>query len=261
MNSPQQLYEQLDLYLNGMMEASELAAFEDKIKTNSRIAAELQSFQLLRRALTPSRKVAAAPSHQKQQITSPAFTSNEEASNSETPDASRSRVGTHALSILGIVLLFALAIYSVKFLQPNNANEDLFSAYFNPVFTVDTFSNHQPEWTQVEKYIESHEYIKAIPILEELLRLSSSQETIQAHYYLGICYLATNDPDQKKVIYHLEKADLPDNPEHLTVQWYMGLAYLRYGNTSKARSFFDRLSSHSQFSKHDTLVDLIDNMR
>lgn len=259
MNSPQQLYEQLDLYLNGMIDASELAAFQDKIKTNSRIAAELQSFQLLRKALAPSRKVASTPSPQKQKITPTSFAQDIESSGSQTPATQRSRVGTHALSILGIVLLFALSIYSVKFLQPN-ANEDLFSAHFKPAFTVDTFSNHQPKWAQVEKYIESEAYIKAIPILEELLPLSSAQETIQAHYYLGICYLATNDPDHKKVISHLENADVPHNPEHLTVQWYMGLAYLRYGNTSKARSFFERLSGHSKFSKHDRLVDLIGDM-
>lgn len=258
MNSPQQLYEQLDLYLNGMMEASELAAFEDKIKTNSRIAAELQSFQLLRKALSPSRKVTTAPSQQRRQVASPAITSNGDSN--PIPGTQRSRIGTHAFSILGIVLLFALAIYSVKFLQPN-ANEDLFAAYFNPVFTVDTFTNHQPQWAQVEQHIESEAYLKAIPILEELLPISSPQEAIQTHYYLGICYLATNDPDHKKVISHLEKADLPHNPEHLTVQWYMGLAYLRYGNTSKARSFFERLSGHSKFSKHDTLVELIGDMR
>ena len=267
MKSPQQLYEQMERYLSGSMRKKEREAFEEKIGSNRRFAAELESFRILRGILRA--EIPAAPATPRRNRSTKAAPTD----STIDPSAGKS-TGTSAyfvpdpkpgamrffLSTGGILLLFALSVYLVNFLQPVPGQE-LFKAHFRvcPAPDPATFSLAPEQGEAIRQHFDQKDYAAAIPLLKEVASLPG-MTGLKAHYYLGVCYLALDPPATQQAIRHLAKADIPQNPDHLQVEWYLGLAYLKEGHVQRARSLLNRIAGQSQFQNNAQLSDLISDL-
>jgi tetratricopeptide (TPR) repeat protein len=265
MKSPQQLYEQLECYLNGSMRKKEREAFEEEIRTHRRLAEELASFQLLRRVLRqPQQEMVSPP--QKSRLSKPAAkaTPKPKASpdtlsfQASTP---KPGIGRFILASLSIILLFALSIYAVNLLQPS-PDQELFSAYFQVCASPDT--NHAPlntaPWAEIRQHFDAKNYAAAIPLLQEVCTRPGA-EGLNAHYYLGVCYLAIEPAATRKAIEHLMAADVPQSTDQLEAEWYLGLAYLKNGETRRAGNLFKRMNQQTEFTNKTKLEELISDLK
>lgn len=273
MKSPYELYEQLELYLNDSLSAKDRNTFEEEIRTHPRIAAELASFQVLRRVLRSSgaRPTKQSSSAKPSRLTKAASTRPKEPKETETkaPQARPSRQthkpkstkGRFVLAAAGIILLFTLAIYAIDTLQAPQENE-LFALYFQAGDAPEPskFAETTAQWTVIKHNFDAKKYAAAIPLLEEMSN-QPGEEGLKAHYYLGVCYLALDQPATRLAINHLMIADVPQHTDQLQTEWYLGLAYLKSGQAHRASSIFKRINSYSEFNNKQRLGELISDLQ
>ncbi len=169
----------------------------------------------------------------------------------KSPDISRKEVFSRSLYLRYISLSAAAiigAVFLVKALIPSDNPEKLFNSYYKPFNAVSpvTRSMNNVEEGSFASAIVSYrtgDYISAAAGFSEAALKDSSY--VSPRFFLGLTQLALNNYDQAINLL----STIVNHPGEYgkEAQWYLGLAYLKTGNRSKASECFVHLAKSTGF--------------
>lgn len=135
-----------------------------------------------------------------------------------------------------------LAILSYQLWDTNLNHTEVFLQYYKPYYNVVDEPNRDSvllaDGASAFQLYDKGEYPKAIEGLRSAL--ASDPHNAQTSFYLGLSYLAANQPDS--AIRYLDKGYPGESAFSEPAQWYLGLAYLKSGRTEAAKNIFKEIS-------------------
>ena len=118
-----------------------------------------------------------------------------------------------------------------------------------------------PVWNSaIQKYSEKR-FEDAIDDFKVLLKSSKFPHASAANFYLGICYLTINLPDS--AISHFTLVS-PSSSLSQDAGWYLGLSYLKAGNTEKGAGAFEKIAAlpkHYKKKQAKEILELLSRMK
>lgn len=218
----------IDRYYNGSMVQDERAIFEKKLHRNADFRAIVEDLkttilgietQLLKERLDEFH--------------------NEIYRESPQP----SKKGTPSLKFINIAIAAGIIIaLGVFWLKDGTANDRLFSSYFKPdpgLATTMGFSDNFAFYDAMVNYKQG-DYKTALSKWEKLVDKAPQNDTL--NYFMGVAYLA--DEKVENAVRHLNTTI--QNPQSVFLEdayFYLGLAYLKSGQTEDAIHAFQQSNS------------------
>lgn len=163
---------------------------------------------------------------------------------SEQQKSNKSSRKSFAIRVIGFAAAALIAIVLIiKSFAPSDTSNSLYQEYYKPLnaFTsttrsgeikIDNFSD------AIEKYNKG-EYLLASKMLNELISIDNN--SMKYKFYSGITQLQLGN--YQLAIEQLNQVLSNSNEFNKDANWYLGLAYLKVGNTNKAISEFKKLSN------------------
>jgi tetratricopeptide (TPR) repeat protein len=144
----------------------------------------------------------------------------------------------------GLVAAMALLFFSVPFLtQQRSTPEQLFARYFEVSPNLGLQASRSDAYTlpasQAYRAYDSGDYAGAARLFESMIEESDHRMTDL--YHLGNCYLALGAWDQG--IAALEEVATSGIGLSENARWYLSLAYLRTGETGKAKKLLQEVAA------------------
>jgi tetratricopeptide (TPR) repeat protein len=148
-------------------------------------------------------------------------------------------------SLAAIIVLLAVYLTSYNF-----SSDDLIGLYYKPAESTISFRNastHNDILSLGMEYYDNHEYQKAIELFETVLEQDESQ--LGVNLYAGISHMeleeyATANSNFQTII------DQEPNPFVESATWYLGLCYLFTNDKDKAKeAFLVLVENHSYYEK------------
>jgi len=146
--------------------------------------------------------------------------------------------GAYALAAALVICLAALVYLNVK----EKPHEAAFAEYFAPYPSAVPLVRSQQSQSALEAAFERYaakDYEAALPLFQELLA-AEPQRTALIRFYMGICYLATDEPQRAISIFQKELDDSASQ-FHDPAEWYLALAFLKANDTEKCKSVLKRI--------------------
>lgn len=158
---------------------------------------------------------------------------------------------TITLLLISSVLLYFLTQNSIK------SNQEVFALYYVPPKSEPVRSEQsalEMKFSQASGLFEHQEYVLAQQLLEEII--SNRPDYIKAIFYLGHCYLMTNDTEKSIQLFQ-KIIDHGDNIFVYEARWYQSLAYVKAGQIESAKESLMQVNE-----THDTkqLLKDLDNL-
>lgn len=136
-----------------------------------------------------------------------------------------------------------IAIFSYRMLDINPNHNEVFLKYYKPYYNVVDEPQREsvlpPDDASAFQWYDKGEYLRAIAGLRSAFTRNPNNH--EASFYLGLCYLAVNQPDS--AVLYLNKSYQGESALSEPAQWYLGLAYLKSGKTGMANKVFSEISN------------------
>jgi hypothetical protein len=230
----------IDKYINGEITEDELKLFENELKINPQLKAELELHKKIDDAI----------------INDDLANFNKRMKNIHS-DYTSSKV-VHKTNFIqkniyylvaAIIILF-IAIASIVYFSNNKklSNTEIYSMYFKPYETInkrsaETITNDDIYKEALRNY-DKENYSKAIKLFSQLFEQDDSY--MAAYLYAGISLMENNN------FHEAEKSfqTIINNNNICYIQqaeWYLGLCYLKADKSKKAKKQFNKIVSRQGF--------------
>ena len=147
------------------------------------------------------------------------------------------------MSVAASFLIIAMLSYWMW--DINSGHSDVYLKYYKPYYNVVDEPKRDsvllPDDASAFQLYDKGEYSEAIGGLRNAL--VSNPNNAQASFYLGLSYLALNQPDS--AVRYLDKSYQGESSLSEPAQWYLGLAYLKSGRTEDAKKVFKEIYNTS----------------
>ncbi len=225
--------EYIERYLQGLMPPEERLWFEKEIEGNPDLQAEIDFHMKVDAVLTDKKSIDLKNTLDKIHAEIDIVAADSYLETKRKRRLSPSLYGIVTLVLVGVIL-FATKLHTTT--------DELISAYYKPEKSYVSFrgdgeqNNLLPE---ALNYYENHNYSKAIAIFEQILEKDPNQ--VGANLYSGIAYLELKNYDKANDKFqHIISLD--PNPFVESAKWYLGLCYLFTDETVKAKNIFSELA-------------------
>lgn len=224
-NQSQEEFERIDHYLDGQMSLEEQTVFEEVLKTDHLLNQQVEETRLLRQAV------------EEQSLHNKLDAFHEELSSRQPKTKPIESLKKPSFSIKYYAIAASLALliglgYWLLFGQ-KTADEKLFAQYFKPdpglITPMSTTSDYEFYRGMVD-YKQAN-YKLAIQRWNLLIEQKPDNDTL--NYFLGVSYLA-QDKNKKAIAYFAEAVKSPKSIFINESWYYLGLTYLKEGNTDDA---------------------------
>ncbi len=259
MYASEEIYEKIELYINGQLPQEEQTAFEQEINTSQELADEVRLFKELKNAIFEPG--AEQIKSELKSLYAQNKIEGQPVNTSKNTGGKQIFLKTKQFYYVAASLLL-IAINAVLVLNNNNnsyTDADAFVAYYTPYEylaherTED--SNVNPLHHAIKNY-EKGAYKEAIATLEGE---QNKERNSLIYYYKGLSYLAMGESSQ--AIDEFNKCIQFDSTLFTEpAMWYMALAYIKEHNREKASSILTKLAqSEGRYSqKADELNQALD---
>lgn len=230
----------IDKYINSEMTGDELELFENELKMNSRLKAEIELYKKIDHAIIND---GLANFNKKINDIHSEHTSSK-------VDHKTNFIQKNIYYLVAAIIILIIAIASIIYFSNNKklSNTEIYSMYFKPYETIkkrsaETITNDDIYKEALHNYDKSN-YSRAIELFSQLFEQDDSY--MAAYLYAGISLMETNNfPEAEKSfqtiinnnnIYYIQQAE-----------WYLGLCYLKVNKTKKAKKQFNKIISRQGF--------------
>ncbi|MFB9056764.1 tol-pal system YbgF family protein [Mariniflexile ostreae] len=229
---PQELFEAIERYLNGTMDAPELKDFNDYLKIDPEFATQVKDIKTILLGIEVQ-----------------AFKEQLEVFHDTIPKPQKEgliKIRRISYSKLAAAVAVIIAISSIWFFS-SSPNKRLYTTYFKPdpgLPTTSKSSMNNFDFYDAMIYYKHGDYKTAIKKWSILSDNKPNNDSI--NYFLGVAHLAYKK--ESEAIPYLERA-VADSTFSLLkdAHYYLGLAYLSVDNVVLAKKHFNL--SHSETSK------------
>lgn len=150
-----------------------------------------------------------------------------------------------------IVVMLPLG-YWLFFSQPST--EKLFADHFEAYQNLNTFRGEEQPIDKAMDLYSSGRYPEAINAMENALA-NDAYNLPQYYFYLGVSYLANNNPD--KALTYFQKTVATDSDFKQQANWYMALTYLKKKDKTQAKKIFNEISSSQGAYKQKEATEIL----
>ncbi len=147
------------------------------------------------------------------------------------------------ISIAASVVLVMAATYLIVSDLRQADHPALYNEYFKPYPNTVPPAQYADDSAAVNtgmSYYESGGYEEAAEIFEQQIAAGSSQSYLK--FYAGLSYLNI-DKDKKAITYLEQVVASPDSEFASQAEWYLGLAYLKQAQIQKAEGILKQIAS------------------
>lgn len=227
-------YETIEQYLNGELSGEALLAFEDQLKTDAALAAEVKLYRSIQDELKQQQnsEAAEALTHTLRGLNEKHF-----AAAQKKPAPVRKLAWMVAAAAAAVIIAFILIVNPFK--NNNNDNEQLFAEYAQPEALHLTERGNEPGSVEekAEGFYNQQAYEKALPLLKQMLEKNRAQPVVQIA--IGICQVYTGD--YKSAIENFDQlASGKSSYAPEAIKW-KGLAQLKQGKKTEAIETLQRV--------------------
>jgi tetratricopeptide (TPR) repeat protein len=157
--------------------------------------------------------------------------------------------------IAATTLIFSLLFSWFIFSKPTP--EKLFSEHFQTYQSISTFGGEEQPMDKAMDFYNSGRYAEAINAMEAAL-VNDAYNLSQYHFYLGVSYLANNNPD--KAIANFRKTLSADNDFVQQSKWYLALAFLKKGDKEETKKLLQEISSMNAAYKQKEAAEILKDL-
>ncbi len=224
--------ENIDRYLDGTLERTELEAFEQALQEDQQLSREVEIQRELRRGIRNRGNDLLKDRLRK--IHTEEITSNQEGVDKKEK---KGRVVALRWPMLGAVAAVLLLIAVFVLFPGQQSPEELFAQNYEPYeISLVQRGEDADALAKADEDYRSGNYQTAITSLETLLQ--NQPANAKLHLVLGICYLETDQLQQARDHFGLA---LNNGLYKDKAQWYLALSYLKEGKIQLARSYLEPL--------------------
>lgn len=222
----------IERYLQGEMSQEELAWFEKELEGNEKLKQELTIRKRVNEVLAD--KDMLELKLQLNQIHQEIY---------EATEKSKQTIRHAYRKIYYATTVFAVIIvaFSLFMVNRNYSNEKLLAKYYNPQQEVVTFRSLNPnqnELTQAMDYYYKKDYKNAIKMFENLLQKDDSQ--IGLNLYSGISHMEIKEYEEANQKFN-NILQVQPNPFVESAHWYLGMCYIMTNERDKATFEFESI--------------------
>ncbi len=219
----QEEFEQIEKYLNGNLESTELQNFEHKLKNDADFKTRFEDIKIVFSGIeTQTLKEQLDIFHK------------EIGKNSTNPETNHIKV--HSLNWKRLLVAAALIIAAGSFWYLNgNYNERLYTKYFTPDPGLPTTMSSTDNYEFYDAMVnyKQGDYKTAISKWETLQKSKPNNDTL--NYFIGVAHLANKN--ENNAILFLEEVTKDSNFTLVNeTYYYLGMAYLIAGDLDKAKA-------------------------
>ncbi len=230
----------IDKYINGEMTEDELKLFENELKINPQLKAELELHKKIDNAIINDDL---ANFNKKINDIHSEYTSSKVVHKTKY-------IQKNIYYLVAAIIILLIAIVSIIYFSYNNklSDTEIYSMYFKPYETINKRSaetiNADDIYLNALHNYDKANYAKAIELFSQLFKQDDSN--MAAYLYAGISLMETNNFSEAKKsfqtiinnndIYYIQQAE-----------WYLGLCYLKAGKTKKTKKQFRKIVSCQGF--------------
>ncbi|TSE03454.1 MULTISPECIES: tetratricopeptide repeat protein [Aquimarina] len=245
MKKNQELFENIDAYLNGNLVGADLELFENTLKLDTELQEEVEKYRLIKEALKDKDII-----NFREKLKDIDREIEEEKVREIQPKKSFKtyyRIAAIFIAIVGISSLFWI------YQEP-----DLYAQYYVP-YPMNELTRSSEESTievlkEVSLQYKRKEYQKTIPVLERLIQEYPNDDRLKL--YLGNSYLNT---DQEEKAITLFQNIVKNDTLHNDALWFLSLAHVKTENNGKAITFLKELTSYENLYKKSA-IDLLEEL-
>jgi tetratricopeptide (TPR) repeat protein len=165
----------------------------------------------------------------------------------ESKDKTKNRKFIYRIAATIVILLSIGAIlYFLSIAKPDN--RQLFAEYFKPYPNVITVKGSNDKLLGAGMYYyDIAKYDSAMMFYDKILKDNPKDSKVL--FYKGVCFLATDEPENAIRVFN---KIVPDNksPYKSQAEWYLALAYLKSGNSVKAKELLSKISKRGSNNKN-----------
>ncbi|MEM7106264.1 MAG: hypothetical protein AAF502_24255 [Bacteroidota bacterium] len=242
MENKQNVFEKIEQYLNGTLEGDSLRSFEEQLKTDPELKAELELHRLMSIAVTDE--------HKDKTI---AVKLNEigkdylERRNSQQKSQRKTifmQPGKWAIAA-SFAILVALAAWFFMNDNTGLTNDELFAQTFViPPITDRERSTTNDINTILESAYENYEKGNFNAAVKDFEVALTEAEKASFAYYQAIAFLASTPPDTEQAATNLIFIITDGDNTYVTAaKWYLALIHVKEGNIDSAKEYLQTLSS------------------
>jgi tetratricopeptide (TPR) repeat protein len=161
-----------------------------------------------------------------------------------------------------IAAVLVIGLAAVLYLSRDKPHEKLFAEYFEPYpNNIPVRRGEQPpgDLEQAALHYQVKEYAQALKHFEGYLE--SNPDSVNARFYAGVSYLATNDAEGAIACFQ-RVLKSGSNEFQKPAEWYLAVAYVKKNDLENARAVFNRISSYDGAYKEKAMemVDRFDKL-
>ena len=245
--------ERIEQYLTGKLSGGDLQAFEQEIKQDPGLEAEVSSY----RQLIDGIEAAGVSDFEQKLQTWERQILNEEAEKLQGGAMIRPMWLRYAAVAAAVLALVAILFLYRPGTEGPVDSETLFAQHFQPMEDYLSLKGAaRPEDSAMELY-QAGKYHEALPLFEQVLKQDSIAPLFQL--YAAIAYTADQQPD--KAIRLLTPLTEIHNSYSEPAEWYLALAELRAGNLDKARKQLQGfVKSNKNHSYREAAIQLLEGL-
>jgi|GEM_PF-2133604 len=252
MENQEQLFEQIERYLRGLLNQEEKLDFEKRMQENPSFREEVELHQTLETVIQDKNVHALKQTLDESWNT---FKKQEERSRNSLPFFQ-----SYYFKLAAVLLLLVLSVATIWELIQPKSNQEYYAEYFSP-YEARAFTRSDSDSVTfalreaLGKY-EREEYRESLEGLNEILAGDSSQ--VELYLYIGICHMVLDE--ELEALSSFKVLIDQGNELFLTqAHWYTALTYLKEDQVDSARAELKRLSGMSGVykKKADELLELL----
>lgn len=242
------------MYLLGMLEGQALRDFEQQLKTDKTLQADIALSKDVQEALDGvqveqffSNKLSSLGD---KYVTESLLLEDENKPTQEEASTSNLR---RNIFIIGLSILTALAVF--WFWKQQNISEQIestepaqiFASYYEPYssnMSTRNGNNVDEAYQNAIKAYDDEKYSEAIESLTQ--RIADQSDDIPTQLLLGNSYLNVSPPETQKAIELFQQIAEGDSDLYaMTAKWYLALAHLQVDQMEEAKVIFEDLSKNT----------------
>ena len=152
-----------------------------------------------------------------------------------------------AVFVLGLGLAMAWMFFSSPDMD-TLASEQLVNIYKSPTVTMDG-AKIDSHWKNAINAYQDGRFSIAVAAIEKSME-KTPENLDEKHFYLGLSYMYEEVPDYQKAVTHLLKSKTM-NAQRFAPQanWFLSLAYLKQGKTTKAKVLLQHIVDTNGWKK------------
>lgn len=240
-----------DNYFSGELSQQEKIAFEEHLKSDSKMAEAFQEYQVLRKGIDYSIMKSLKEELQELETRLPEVELEPSVQHrmEAVPTTNRFRIW----KVAAAVVLVSLSVGIIFQLQQSSSPQDLFSQHFapadNPFVSVKRGEDVASDpLIQAFQAYDSEEYAAAIKGFETILGQEEYKDQhLMVLYYLGVSQLATGQGKASIDSFERYLGLSQDNVSE--AKWYLALGYLHESRVEDARVLLQELKESAPYGK------------